>query len=260
MLKRLIGTIIVKNNWAVQSIGYKKYLPLGRPEIIAQNLDKWQLDEIMIIDIDRTKNQLGPNFELLKKIINQKIMTPLCYMGGIRHINDAIQLINSGADRIGMDSLFKTNKKIAYSIAAEIGRQAVIRVQPILFYDRKCFIYDYLSRNKLSVRNIDCLTDSSNYYSELMIVDVANEGKSSSFQKKILSIFNKKKLQLICFGGITNKKQITDLFKLKNISAVAIGNSLNYRELANRSLLLNTKRNKIRFVSLGKKTKGAREW
>jgi len=109
MLKRLIGTIIVKNNWAVQSISYKKYLPLGRPEIIAQNFDRWQLDEIIIIDIDRTKNQLGPNFELLKKITNQKLMTPICYMGGVRDTNDAIRVINSGADRIAIDSLFRIN-------------------------------------------------------------------------------------------------------------------------------------------------------
>lgn len=260
MLKRLIGTIVVKNNWAVQSIGYKKYLPLGRPEIIVQNFDRWQLDEIIIIDIDRTKNKLGPNFELLKKITNQKIMTPICYMGGIRNKNDAIHVINSGADRVAIDSLFRTNKKMAYSIASEIGRQAVVRAQPILFYNKGIFIYDYLSKNKLSLKNIDDLIYSSEYFSELMIIDVVNEGGSNSFQKKILSIFNKKKLQLICFGGITNKKQITNLFKFENVSAVAIGNSLNYRELANRSILLDNKSNKIRFVSFGKETKGAREW
>ena len=37
--KRLIGVITVLNGWAVQSFGYKNYLPLGRPEVLAKNLE-----------------------------------------------------------------------------------------------------------------------------------------------------------------------------------------------------------------------------
>ena len=75
MLKRLVGVITIHNDWAVQSIGYQQYLPLGRPEI-TENYDRWQLDEIMIIDIDRSKRGLGPNFEIVKKIA-KKILTHL---------------------------------------------------------------------------------------------------------------------------------------------------------------------------------------
>ena len=41
MKKRLIGIITVKDNIAVQSFGYRKYLPLEKPEILAKNLDIW---------------------------------------------------------------------------------------------------------------------------------------------------------------------------------------------------------------------------
>ena len=60
MLKRLIGIITVLNGWAVQSFGYKKYLPIGRPHIIAENLDRWGADEIIILSIDRSRHSLGP--------------------------------------------------------------------------------------------------------------------------------------------------------------------------------------------------------
>ena len=52
--KRIIGSIAVLNGWAVQSISYNRYLPLGRPEVIAQNLDRWGADEILIQCIDRS--------------------------------------------------------------------------------------------------------------------------------------------------------------------------------------------------------------
>ena len=52
--KRLVGVITVKDGWAVQSFGYERYLPLGRPEVIAENLDRWGADEILLQCIDRS--------------------------------------------------------------------------------------------------------------------------------------------------------------------------------------------------------------
>ena len=36
--KRIIGIVTVLNGWAVQSISYKRYLPLGKPSVIAKIL------------------------------------------------------------------------------------------------------------------------------------------------------------------------------------------------------------------------------
>ena len=43
-------------------------MPLGKPEILAKNLDIWGADEILINDIDRSIKFKKPNFSLLEKI------------------------------------------------------------------------------------------------------------------------------------------------------------------------------------------------
>ena len=53
--KRLIGVVTVKDGMAVQSFGYKKYLPLGNPKILIKNLNRWGADEILINVIDDPK-------------------------------------------------------------------------------------------------------------------------------------------------------------------------------------------------------------
>jgi cyclase len=35
--KRLVGMVTVRDGWAVQSIGYARYLPLGRPAVMVEN-------------------------------------------------------------------------------------------------------------------------------------------------------------------------------------------------------------------------------
>ncbi len=260
MLKRLIGVITIKNNWAVQSIGYKKYLPLGRPEVIAENYDRWQLDEILIIDIDRSKLNKGPNFDILEKVSAKKIMTPLSYVGGIRDVNDAINLISSGADRVGIDNLFRSNEESANLISQTLGRQAVIRVQPMIEIDSKIYLYDHLSKKHINEIDVNELINSSNNYSELMITDLENEGKLASFSSKLIAPFNNKDIQIICFGGISEKKQIKNLFNKNEVSAVAIGNSLSYQEIPHKSLLEQKEIHLVRKTSFGAVTKGAREW
>ena len=66
--KRLIGVVTIRNGIAVQSFSYKKYLPIGNPLCVIQNLDRWGVDEILIQVIDRSINQLGPDFSLLNKL------------------------------------------------------------------------------------------------------------------------------------------------------------------------------------------------
>lgn len=260
MLKRLVGVITIKDGWAVQSIGYQKYLPLGRPEVIAENYDRWQLDEILVVDIDRTKLNMGPNYDLLEKIIAKRIMTPLCYLGGVRNIDDALHLINKGADRIAIDSLFLRDPESALEISHVLGRQALVRVQPLVIRNSEVHGYDYL--RSISTAKIDPQSFvNMNYgFSELMIVDVENEGKINSFSDELIAPFRGYNLQLICFGGITSQIQISSLFKESNISAVAIGNSLSYTEIPHKKLIIQTEVDIARMTSFGAMTRGARDW
>lgn len=260
MLKRLIGVILVKNNWAVQSIGYQRYLPLGRPEIIAENYDNWQLDEILIIDIDRSKLNLGPNFQLLDKVAQMKLMTPLCYMGGIRGVDDALQVIKKGADRIAMESLYKTDPSSASLIANSLGRQAVIRVLPLVVEENLILCHDYQYKEAKTLLDPKVLVEGSSNFSELMIVDVNHEGYCEAFNEDLLLPFVGKNIQLICFGGVTSNSQVSRLHAEDDVSAVAIGNSLSYREIAHKSLLSQTEVSLARQTSFGNATKGAREW
>ena len=95
--KRLIGVVTVKNGWAVQSFGYQKYLPLGKPECLVENLDRWGTDEILVQVIDRSLTERGPDFELLEKLGRLGLGTPLIYGGGIRNVEEGMKVIQSGA-------------------------------------------------------------------------------------------------------------------------------------------------------------------
>jgi cyclase len=228
--KRLIAVVTIKNGTAVQSFGYKKFLPIGKPEIVVKNLDRWGADEILINNIDRSYNKLGPNFELLKKIQKLNINTPIIYSGGIQSIDDARSVINYGADRIMVETMLDKELKTLEKISDLLGNQAIILSLPVSLSSKDELLqYDYIKKKIIKIKNNFIISIEKNLISEVLFIDHINEGYDDKFNHKILDKINIK-LPIICFGGISSKKKIDKIFENKNVAAVAIGNSLNYSE------------------------------
>ena len=227
--KRLIGVVVVKNGWAVQSFGYNRYLPLGKPDCVVENLDRWGADEILVLSIDRSINGLAPDFSLIEKLSSLSLETPLIYGGGIRSASDGIKVVQLGADRVCVDSLLHDNLSIVHQLAQELGQQAIIGVMPVSCSNNIIEWLDYRKKIPLLLTE-QHLDNCSKVISELLVVDWANEGNHNGFDIKIINNFYSTSIPLIPFGGLSEGKVIDDLLSYKNISAVAVGNFLNYKE------------------------------
>jgi cyclase len=228
--KRLIGVINVLDGYGVQSFSYSRYLPLGRPEILAENLDRWQVDEILIQCIDRTKNNLGPDFKTLERISKLGLKTPLIFSGGIRSISDGVELIRCGADRLAIDTALRGKKSILMGLSSTLGAQALIASLPVSIHGGKLFWYDYL--NKISVPLDESMLEIFNgtILSEALLIDWKHEGFFNRFDINLLNYLEKIKIPCLLFGGISSSGVVKKVLTTPNVAAVAIGNSLNYKE------------------------------
>lgn len=230
--KRLIATIIVKDGWAVQSFGYRKYLPLGKPECLAENLDRWGADEILLLSIDRTRGGLGPDFPVLERISRLYLSTPLIYGGGIRNTEDAVAVIQRGADRLCVDALLDLSPRDVVHISNTLGAQAVVAGLPLSRKGEILERMNYLQGTSEPLRPGVLSLFEDGTISEALVIDWRNEGRRSSFDPDLVRYFPLKNVPLLAFGGLSEPEQLMDLLVEPNVSAVAIGNFLNYREHA----------------------------
>jgi cyclase len=228
--KRLIGVVTVKNGWAVQSFGYRHYLPLGRPECLVENLDRWGADEILVQVIDR--QNIGPDFELVKRLGKLGLHTPLIYAGGLNSINDGIKLIRLGSDRIVIDTLLHEDLSSVINISKRLGAQALIASIPLSWNGNELDWYDYRFKTSSPISDAILNLIQSDIVSEILISDWKHEGKPGGFEKKLIQKFPSKEPQIIAFGGLSEPEQIKAILEFSQVSAVAIGNFLSYREHA----------------------------
>ena len=230
--KRLIGMVTVKNGWAVQSFSYNCYLPLGKPECIVENLDRWGADEILVQVIDRSTKGLGPDFDLLERLGKLGLKTPLIYAGGIRYIEDGIKIVQLGADRIAVDALLHKDLSVVYGLSQKLGAQALIASLPLSTERNNVVWFDYVSRASPPISHEIIELIRSGIISEILVSDWKHEGKPNQFDHRLIDKFPIKPSSIIAFGGISTPEQMLSLLKNNNVVAVAIGNFLSYREHA----------------------------
>lgn len=230
--KRLIGVVTVKNGWAVQSFGYRRYLPLGSPVCLAENLNRWGADEILVQVIDRSAANLGPDFELLERLGALGLKTPLIYAGGIRSVVEGVKLVQSGADRIVVDAILHGDLKSIRELSEQLGAQALIASLPLSWHGDGLAWLDYRLRTSSPISDEVLGLIQSGVISEALISDWQHEGMQGGFEQKLVENFPLKDVPLIAFGGISEHAQMRALMQSTRIAAVAVGNFLSYREHA----------------------------
>ena len=230
--KRLVGVVTVRHGWAVQSIRYSRYLPLGKPEVLVENLDRWGADEILIQCIDRSLKQSGPDFAMLNRIGALGLSTPLIYAGGIRHAEDAVKAVRLGADRISVDTLIWDAPHQMEKISRELGTQALIVNMPVRVQDSHLRWRNYLSTDEVILTDDIFAQLPLEWSSEVMLTDWSHEGVAGGFDLQIPEMFGLADKPLLVFGGVSDAAQCRQLLSRPNVVAVGIGNFLSYREHA----------------------------
>tara|TARA_B100001123_G_C15208857_1_gene986409 strand:- start:140 stop:883 length:744 start_codon:yes stop_codon:yes gene_type:complete len=150
--KRLIPSLLIKNNKLVKTIEFKNPSYVGDPLNAIRIFNEKEVDEIIVIDIDASIKKNKPNYDLIHNIASECFM-PLCYGGGINELDVAKTVFDLGVEKICLQSIVLKNYKIIDEISKIYGSQSVV----ISIDIKKNFIgkYKLYSRNKNLSINID---------------------------------------------------------------------------------------------------------
>jgi cyclase len=234
--KRLAGVITVKDGLAVQSFGYRRYLPLGLPEVLAENLDRWGADEIIVLSIDRSSRGLGPDLALVKRIGGLGLSTPLTYGGGVSKVPEAAAVIESGAERLCLDAVLWRNQEEVRAMAQLVGAQALLAVLPLSWDGSAMQRLDHVTGGSAPFASGGFPLFDDGVISEAMIIDWRHEGFRNAFDMNLVEHFPFDKIPLIPFGGLSEASQLASLLVLPRIVAAGVGNFLSYSEHAVQAL------------------------
>jgi cyclase len=98
---------------------------VGDPINAVRIFNDKEVDELMVLDIDATREGRGPNFELVEELAGECFM-PLCYGGGIRTSEEAKTIFSLGVEKVALQSAFLRDPQMVRQVADHAGEQAVV--------------------------------------------------------------------------------------------------------------------------------------
>ena len=229
--KRIIANLIVKNGVVVQSIGFSKYLPVGKPDIAIEFLNKWGIDEIVLNDISASVQGKGPDYDMIRKASN-KCFVPLTIGGGISKLEQIRELMQCGADKILLNQAAFHTPEFITQAATVYGNQCVVISIDSVETKNGYEVYDYLLKKSLGLK-VDVYAQKVQKAGagEILVNSVDRDGSYLGYDidllKKVCSVIS---IPVIACGGAKNGKHIIELFRETNVSAACASNFFHFVE------------------------------
>lgn len=121
---RIIPCLLIHNGGLVKTVGFTDPKYVGDPINAVRIFNEKEADELMVLDIDATVNGSEPDFKLIAKLAAECRM-PLCYGGGVSHVEQVQRLVNIGVEKVALSSAAITRPELVTEIADAVGRQSV---------------------------------------------------------------------------------------------------------------------------------------
>ena len=229
--KRIIANLIVKNGVVVQSIGFCKYLPVGKPEIAIDFLNNWGIDEIVLTDISASINKRGPDFEMIKKV-SEKCFVPLTIGGGISEIEQIKELLQCGADKVLLNQAAFYKPEFITQAATVFGNQCIIISIDSIKTKNGYEVYDYLLKKPINLKvEIYAQMAQRAGAGEILLNSVDRDGSYKGYDLSLIKkVSSNLIIPVIACGGAKNAQHIAELFKETNVSAACAGNFFHFLE------------------------------
>lgn len=126
MLKhRVIPVLLLKDNGLVKTYKFGNPRYIGDPINTIRIFNDKEVDELIILDIEASKNGREPNYKMINQLAGECFM-PLCYGGGIRTIEQAKKIFALGIEKICIQTAALEDLKLVSDIAARFGSQSVV--------------------------------------------------------------------------------------------------------------------------------------
>lgn len=122
---RVIPVLLLKNGGLVKSIQFKRYNYVGDALNAVRIFNNKEVDELIVLDIDATREGRGPDLKLISDIASEAFI-PLAYGGGITTIEQIQELFYIGVEKIILNHSAYSNISLVTEASNLVGSQSVV--------------------------------------------------------------------------------------------------------------------------------------
>lgn len=124
---RVIPCLLVHDKGLVKTVQFKDPKYVGDPINAVRIFNEKESDELMVIDIDATRDNREPDYKMIEHLAAECRM-PLCYGGGVKTAEQAQRIFSLGVEKIAISSAAIHTPELISEMADRVGSQSVVVV------------------------------------------------------------------------------------------------------------------------------------
>ena len=212
--KRIIPCLDVNDGRVVKGINFIELKDAGDPIEIAKSYNEQGADELTFLDITASSDDRGLLFDIIEKVANQ-IFIPLTVGGGVRNCDDIRNLLNSGADKVGINTSAILNPNFVSESSSRFGSQAIVVAIDAKKVDDHYEVFTHGGRNATGINAIKWARKMADFGAgELLITSMDRDGTKKGFDNDLMkSISDIVDIPIIASGGAGSLMHLVDGIK-----------------------------------------------
>jgi len=238
LAKRLIPCLDVENGRVVKGVNFVDIRDAGCPIEIARRYNEAGADEITFLDITATHEGRDTTFKTVEQIASE-VFIPLTVGGGVRKLDDIRALLNSGADKVSINSAAIVDPDLVSNAALKFGSQCIVAAIDAKRVSEpgeahRWEIFTHGGRKSTGIDALEwCVELTKRGAGELLVTSMDRDGTKNGFDLDLMSRINQAvNVPTIASGGVGTLQHLIDGILIGGADAVLAASIFHFGEFS----------------------------
>jgi cyclase len=217
-LARLIPCLDVAHGRVVKGVNFVGLRDVGDPVELAKFYSDGGADELVFLDITATPEDSATMTSVVAEVADV-LEIPFTVGGGVRSVEDAIRIIESGADRVSLNSAALADPNLIGAIARRYGSQAVV----VAIDAGDGVVHTHGGRVVTTTKTIPWAVEAaSRGAGEILLTSISHDGKREGFDLALTAaVRDAVSVPVIASGGAGSAAHVAEALRIADAALIA---------------------------------------
>jgi cyclase len=217
-LARLIPCLDVAHGRVVKGVNFVGLRDVGDPVELARFYSDGGADELVFLDITATPEDAATMTSVVADVADV-LEIPFTVGGGVRSVDDAIRIIESGADRVSLNSAALADPTLISAIARRYGSQAVV----VAIDAGDGVVHTHGGRVETTTKTIPWAVEAaSRGAGEILLTSISHDGRREGFDLALTAaVRDAVGVPVIASGGAGSAAHVAAALRVTDAALIA---------------------------------------
>jgi len=232
LTKRIIPCLDIKNGRTVKGVNFVDLRDAGDPVELATIYAENGADELVFLDISATEERRKTLADLVLRVA-EKINIPFTVGGGISSVKDVDILLQSGADKVSVNSSAIRNPSLIDELVAKFGSQCIVVAIDAKNIDGEWIVHLVGGKVPTELNLFSWAQEvEKRGAGEILFTSMDNDGTKDGFANEALAkLSTLVNIPVIASGGAGNTEHFIDTFQKGKADAALAASIFHFKEI-----------------------------